>query len=375
VSRIAQVANFVGPHSGGIRTVLNRLADGYAAAGHEVLQVVPGVRSECTTHAWGVRVELPGLVLPGTGYRVITAGAVARLLGELEPDRLEVHDRTTLRSLGSWARRRDVASCVVSHERLDRLLAQWLSGRIPTERIADLSNRRLAAGFDAVVCTTAWAASEFERLPIVNLQVIPLGVDVDRFTPHAGNAGLRARLAPPGAVLLAMASRLSREKQPGIAIAATRELVRRGVAVTLAVAGDGPLRHRLESDAGDLPIHFVGHLSSTAEVAALLATADVVLAPGPVETFGLAALEALACGTPVVVNSRSALPEVIGRDAGVAAKATAPAFADAVQQLLSRPEPARAESARARAVGYDWATTVAGFLAAHQLGDLRSVIG
>jgi alpha-1,6-mannosyltransferase len=131
----------------------------------------------------------------------------------------------------------------------------------------------------------------------------------------------------------------------------------------------------LESDAGDLPIHFVGHLSSAAEVAALLATADIVLAPGPVETFGLAALEALACGTPVVVNSRSALPEVIGRDAGVAAKATAPAFADAVQQLLSRPEPARAESARARAVGYDWATTVAGFLAAHQLADLRSVMG
>jgi len=47
-------------------------------------------------------------------------------------------------------------------------------------------------------------------------------------------------------------------------------------------------------------------------LAKLLAAADVVIAPGPAETFGLSALEALASGTPVVVSSRSALPEVGG---------------------------------------------------------------
>lgn len=43
----------------------------------------------------------------------------------------------------------------------------------------------------------------------------------------------------------------------------------------------------------------------------------MAIAPGPAETFGLAALEALACGTPVVVRAESALPEVVG-DAGPA---------------------------------------------------------
>src|SRR3712207_7820352 len=53
---------------------------------------------------------------------------------------------------------------------------------------------------------------------------------------------------------------------------------------------------------------FAGHIADRSAVAALLASADVVVAPGPVETFGLAALEALACGTPVVVDQASALP-------------------------------------------------------------------
>ena len=87
----------------------------------------------------------------------------------------------------------------------------------------------------------------------------------------------------------------------------------------LVVAGDGPLRARLERAARrkGLPVTFAGFITDPTELAALLASADVVIAPGPVETFGLAALEALACGTPVVVSADSALPEVIGA-AGVA---------------------------------------------------------
>ena len=59
-------------------------------------------------------------------------------------------------------------------------------------------------------------------------------------------------------------------------------------------------------------------MANRESLAKLLAAADVVIAPGPAETFGLSALEALASGTPVVVSSRSALPEVVGQ-AGLAA--------------------------------------------------------
>ena len=74
-----------------------------------------------------------------------------------------------------------------------------------------------------------------------------------------------------------------------------------GVDARLVIIGEGPLRRRLERQAASLPIAFTGFLQDHSTIAALLASADVALAPGPHETFGLAALEALACGTPAVV--------------------------------------------------------------------------
>jgi alpha-1,6-mannosyltransferase len=361
MARIAQVANFVGPHSGGIRTVLGKLAEGYAGAGHQVLQIVPGARAERTSQPWGTRLVLPGHSVPGTGYRLLSPRPVERALGRWRPDRLEVHDRSTLRGLGSWARSAGIPALAISHERLDRLLAQWAVPAPLARRLADHSNAALAAQYDAVVCTTEWAAEEFVRIGAPNLRRIPLGVDLQRFRPeHAASAR-----SASGAALLVLASRLSPEKRPGLAVRTVAELAHRGVLVELVIAGDGPLRRRLERAAGDLPVRFVGHLDSR-RLAGLLADADVVLAPGPVETFGLAALEALASATPVVANAASALPQVLG-SAGSAADGTAHALADAVLEVLARPEEERRKVARRRAERYPWSATVAGFLAAHGL--------
>jgi alpha-1,6-mannosyltransferase len=98
----------------------------------------------------------------------------------------------------------------------------------------------------------------------------------------------------------------------------------------------------------------------------MLATADVVLAPGPIETFGLAALEALSCGTPVVSDEASALPEVVGT-AGVASPGDD--LATGVVRLLAQPEAQRRAAARARAERYSWSASVAGFLAVHGLQE------
>jgi len=243
MARIAQVANFVGPHSGGIRTVLGRLAEGYADAGHEVVQIVPGPQLRRTGQPWGERVELPGVVVPGTGYRLIGPGAVTRVLTGSRPDRLEVHDRSTLRRLGPWARNNGVPSCVVSHERLDRLLAQWTHGYGPTEAVADASNRRLAAHFGRVVCTTDWAAAEFGRIGAGNVVRVPLGVDLDTFSPRVRR--VRTQYASEGQILLVHCGRLSAEKRPQRSLTTLATLRAAGLPVRLVVAGDGPLRSRL----------------------------------------------------------------------------------------------------------------------------------
>ena len=159
--------------------------------------------------------------------------------------------------------------------------------------------------------------------------------------------------------------RLSAEKKPQRSLTTLATLRASGLPVRLVVAGDGPLRPRLERRAAraGLPVTFAGFLPGRADLAALLASADVALAPGPAETFGLAALEALACGTPVVVSAESALPEVAG-EAG--ASVPGEDLAAGVRAVLARPERARRAAARARAEQYDWATAVRGFLAVHE---------
>ena len=361
MTRVVQVANFVTPTSGGLRTALQALAAGYGAAGCEVVQVLPGPADAVEEQPWGRRVLLRASEVPGTGYRVLTdLTRVAATLDALQPDRLEVHDRTTLRRLGRWARDRGVPSLVVSHERLDRWLHQWLPSRLPLDRAADRSNAALGAAFDTVVCTTPWAAREFARAGVPVVQV-PLGVDLDVFRP---DRSCRPWLAGERELLLVTATRLSKEKRPDLAVAAVAELVRRRRRVRLVVAGDGPLRGRLEHAARGLPVVFAGHVAGRDRVARLLSAADVVLAPGPVETFGLAALEALACGTPVVVSRHSALPDVVG-EAGWACPSSGFCLADAAVDLAARP--GVREAARARAERYPWSATVDGFLDVHGL--------
>ena len=369
--RIVRLANFVAPHSGGLRTSLAELGAGYLAAGHEPVLVIPGERDSDQPTAQGrvITLRAPRVPFAG-GYRVLwRRRRLARLLTRLRPDVLEVSDRTTLRWTGAWAREHGVPAVMVSHESVTALLEVALSGLAPLGRaIADWLNRRTARAYQQVICTTGWAAAEFERIGAGNVVRVPLGVDLATFTPRvAGSGQVRARYAAEGQVLLVHCGRLSAEKKPQRSLITLATLRASGLPVRLVVAGDGPLRPRLERRAAHagLPVTFAGFLSGRADLAALLASADVALAPGPAETFGLAALEALACGTPVVVSAESALPEVAG-EAG--ASVPGEDLAAGVRAVLAGPERTRRAAARARAEQYDWATAVRGFLAAHEAG-------
>lgn len=373
--RIVRLANFVTPSSGGLRTALDQLGRGYLAAGHEPVLVVPGDLESDRHTPQGRVVTLPGPELVGTGgYRVLAGRRrLRRLLEELAPDRLEVSDRTTLRWTGEWARRHRIPSVMVSHETADGVLRTWgLPGSLAA-RTADRLNRRSAWAYSKIVCTTEWAEREFIRIGAQNVVRAPLGVDLQRCRPGRRSTVLRARYADGAPVLLLLCSRLSVEKRPGTALDALAELRERGVQAALVVAGDGPLKASLvrRAEAERLPVRFLGHVADREAVADLQAAADVCLAPGPAETFGLSALEALACGTPVVASASSALPEVIG-DAGVAAADTAADFADAVLNVLARPESIRREAARARAELFDWDSSVTAFLAAHDALPVRN---
>nr|WTB29834.1 glycosyltransferase [Streptomyces sp. NBC_00830] len=375
---IVRLANFVTPSSGGLRTALDELGRGYLAAGHEPVLVVPGDSASDVRTAQGRVITLPGPALPGSGgYRVLAGRRTLRhLLETLRPDRLEVSDRTTLRWTGEWARRARVPAVMVSHETADGVLRTWGVPAGAAARTADRLNTLSAHAYTRIVCTTEWAEREFIRIGARNVVRAPLGVDLRRCRPGRRSLALRARHVRGRSVLLLMCSRLSVEKRPGRALDALAVLNGLGVHATLVVAGDGPLRAGLESRARAerLPVEFLGHVRDRERVADLQAAADLCLAPGPAETFGLSALEALACGTPVVASASSALPEVIG-EAGVAAADTGEAFAAAVQELLARPEAGRRAAARQRAELFGWDRSVAAFLAAHDVPDRGGIPG
>ena len=362
--RIVRLANFVAPRSGGLRTSLAELGAGYLAAGHEPVLIIPGERDsdQRTEQGRVITLRAPRVPFAG-GYRLLwRRRRLARLLTRLRPDALEVSDRTTLRWTGAWAREHGVPAVMVSHESVTALL-KGLGGL--GRAVADWLNRRTTRAYRQVICTTGWAAGEFERIGAGNVVRVPLGVDLAIFSPRgAGSGQVRAE----GQILLVHCGRLSAEKRPWRSLTTLATLRASGLPVRLVVAGDGPLRPRLERRAAraGLPVTFTGFLPGRADLAALLASANVVLAPGPAETFGLAALEAMACGTPVVVSAESALPEVAG-EAG--ASVPGEDLAAGVRAVLARPERARRAAARARAEQFDWATAVRGFLAVHTAGD------
>ena len=126
--RIAVVANLVTASSGGIRTTIAALRRGYAEHGHRTLLVVPAARDARHETVVGTTVAVRSPRLPRSGgYRMIVDLArVERLLDAFAPDRLEVHDRFTLRALAGWAATRGVPATVVVHERLDALLDRRL---------------------------------------------------------------------------------------------------------------------------------------------------------------------------------------------------------------------------------------------------------
>ncbi|AIY46845.1 glycosyltransferase [Mycolicibacterium fortuitum] len=361
--RVAQIANFYGPRSGGLRTAVDRLGAEYCALGHEVYLIVPGARHQRHVLDSGVvRISLPAKLIPFTGgYRAVLPGPVTALLQHLGPDAIEVSDRLTLRSLGPWGRRHGVATVMISHERLDRLVGQVLPSAAAV-MVADFANRRTAANYDAVVCTTGFAREEFDRIGAENVATVPLGVDLEQFHPRRRCAQMRRRWAAPEQTLLVHCGRLSVEKHAHRSIDTVAALRDSGIDAQLVVVGEGPLRTRLERQASGLPVAFTGYVGCRDTVATILASADVALAPGPHETFGLAALEALACGTPAVVSRTSALAEILTCDSGATADNDAHAIARAVTSVIGRPEPLRRSSARRRAEQFTWPRSAAGML-------------
>ena len=91
------------------------------------------------------------------------------------------------------------------------MCGQLLPRRV-ARAVADVANRRTAANYDAVVCTTAFAREEFDRIDAPNVVTVPLGVDLEQFHPRRRLRAGAQPWADREQTLLVHCGRLSVEK-------------------------------------------------------------------------------------------------------------------------------------------------------------------
>ncbi|MCU4719439.1 glycosyltransferase family 4 protein [Halapricum hydrolyticum] len=139
-----------------------------------------------------------------------------------------------------------------------------------------------------------------------DVAVVANGVDIDRFKP-VDTDDFRERYDVGDGPIVGYTGRHGYEKCLSDVLAAIE-----GMDVTVLFAGDGPARDDLEARAErlDADVRFLGFLDRE-ELPAFYSTLDVFAFPSPVETQGLVALEANACGTPVVGVGTGALSDTI----------------------------------------------------------------
>lgn len=150
----------------------------------------------------------------------------------------------------------------------------------------------------------------FDTFAIENeIEVIPNFIDLQRFKKYKKDH-FKTAICPNGEKLMVHTSNFRKVKRIEDAVEVFYE-VHKQIPVKLLLVGDGPERPKIEQQVRDLDIQqdvrFIGKVDAVEEV---LSMADLFIMPSEKESFGLAALEAMACEVPVISSNTGGLPEL-----------------------------------------------------------------
>jgi glycosyltransferase involved in cell wall biosynthesis len=143
---------------------------------------------------------------------------------------------------------------------------------------------------------------------------VRLGVDLDRFHPARRDAAAQTRIryGLPGGLLAMYVGRIAGEKDLDVLLRGWQQVEQR-TGARLVIVGDGPARRTLGASPGGDRVIWLPFERDRDSLADLYAAVDLYVAPGPAETFGLAALEALASGCPVLSVDQGGVAETVRR--------------------------------------------------------------
>ncbi len=298
--KVALVAESFLPQSNGVTNSLLRVIDHLTARGDEAMVIAPESRGSQGPVRYGIAsiTRLPAMGWPG--YRDVRValsgvGKISRVLEEYEPDIVHLASPFTL----GWtavraANELDLPSVAIYQTEIpgyaDRYRMPWGEG-ILWNRVLNIHERA-----DLTLAPSTYAMRQLEQLGVPRLRLWPRGVDAARFHPDKRSEELRKQWAPHGEVVVGYVGRLAAEKR-------VEDLAKlAGVdGIRVVIVGEGPSHQKLQAKLPDA--HFTGFLTGD-ELAEAVASFDIFVHCGELETFCQTIQEALASGVPVVAPRR-----------------------------------------------------------------------
>ena len=301
--RILVVAESFLPHMNGVTNSVLRVVDHFAASGDDLGIIAPKwpgadkhLRTSCGRR---VRVRrIASAPMPGyTEVRIATTSAATlrRRIDEFAPDVIHLASPMILGGRAVVAAQKaGVPTVAVYQTDIPGYTARYgmpFLENASWQLLRDVHNRATLNLAPSTATRDQMLEHGIERVHLWRR-----GVDTSLFSPSLRSAKLRARYADPEEKLVVYVGRLAPEKQ-----VADLRVLHDMPGVRLLIVGDGPERDALRRD---MPrARFAGFRSGT-DLAAHLASADLFVHPGELETFGQTIQEAMASGLPVIAPRR-----------------------------------------------------------------------
>ena len=301
--RILFVSESFLPHMNGVTNSVLRVVDHFAASGDDLGIIAPKwpgadkhLRTSCGRR---VRVRrIASAPMPGyTEVRIATTSAATlrRRIDEFAPDVIHLASPMILGGRAVVAAQKaGVPTVAVYQTDIPGYTARYgmpFLENASWQLLRDVHNRATLNLAPSTATRDQMLEHGIERVHLWRR-----GVDTSLFSPSLRSAKLRARYADPEEKLVVYVGRLAPEKQ-----VADLRVLHDMPGVRLLIVGDGPERDALRRD---MPrARFAGFRSGT-DLAAHLASADLFVHPGELETFGQTIQEAMASGLPVIAPRR-----------------------------------------------------------------------
>lgn len=347
-THVVDASMFWGP-AGGVRRMLAAKHERLPAHGFRHSVAAPDL------HGDG-HIDCGGVALPASGgYRfVLSRRQAAAAIASAQPDLIESADPYRM----AWAcldvaRQRAIPTLAFCHSNLPLVAGRHFGAG--AERWAQRYLQRLYEQFDLVLAPSRCVVQALRGWGLERVQRQPLGVDCALFHPARRDLRWRHALLQrlqrrSDTRLLVYAGRFAAEKNLGLMTEAMAQL---GPRYLLLLVGSGP-----RTPHGD-NLQVLGLEHDAMALARVLASCDAFVHAGDQETFGLAALEAMACGTRVVVSAEQGLGELAGGVGLTVDSRRAQLWAEAMAEAADNAAPAQTDAALARAREHDWSHIVA----------------